>query len=338
MKYRVLGKTGLDVSVVGFGGIPIQRVEESEVAPIVNRALDLGINFFDTARSYSDSEAKLGAALRPYRKKVYIASKSMARTKVAMAEDIRGTLETMGLDYLDLYQMHNIKTNEELHTVQGPDGALAALLEAKSAGLVRHIGVTSHIKNFLLQILQTLQTKEVETAQFPFNPVELNGVPELLDLAGKINIGVIAMKPLAGGAFRHSELPLRFILNHPVSVAIPGMQSISEVEENATMGDNPAPLNDEEKKILGAEATKMGTNFCRRCEYCKPCQQGVDVPLVFLLDGYYQRYGLQDWARQRYQAMKVKPEACQECGECEERCPYHLPIRRMLKEAAARLD
>jgi len=334
MRYRTLGRTGLKVSEIGFGGIPIQRISLEEAGAVINKALDLGINFFDTARGYTDSEEKLGAVLRKRRDGVFIATKSMARTKEEMAADIKKSLETMGLDYIDLYQMHNVKDRESLQQVLGKDGALAALKEARKNGLIRHIGVTGHIKSFLIELMKT---GEVETVQFPFNPVETDGVQEVLELAGKTDTGVIVMKPLAGGAFKNVTLSLRYILEHPVSVVIPGMDSVEQVEQNATVGSTTLQLSPEERQALDEEVARLGTTFCRRCEYCQPCPQGIDIPMVFLLDGYYQRYDLKGWARQRYEGMKVKPDDCLECGECEERCPYSLPIRRMLKEAASRL-
>jgi predicted aldo/keto reductase-like oxidoreductase len=334
MEYRTLGKTGLKVSVVGFGGIPIQRVSAAEANAIVNRALDLGINFFDTARAYTDSEEKLGAALKARRKEAVIATKSMARTGEAMAADIKKSLETMDLDYIDLYQLHNVKSKRELDRVLSPDGALAALKEAKKEGLIRHIGITGHIKDFLSQ---TLVLGEIETVQFPFNAVETVGVPELLKQAGAMGKGVIVMKPLAGGALRNGNLALRYILEHDVTTVIPGMDSLQQVEENAGVGNAPLPLTAAERYALDEEVKTLGGAFCRRCEYCKPCGQNIDIPTVFLLDGYYTRYNLQDWARERYRALKAGADACIGCGECEERCPYNLPIRQMLAEAAARL-
>lgn len=333
MRYRTLGKTGLQVSEIGFGGIPIQRVPFEQVGAIVDRALDLGINFFDTARGYTDSELKLGAALKGRRAEAIIATKSMARTRAEMAADIQKSLDTMGLGYIDLYQMHNVKDQVALEQILSSDGAMVALLDARRKGLIRHIGVTGHIKR---QIMELLKVEEIETVQFPFNPVETNDVQGLLESAGKAGAGVIVMKPLAGGTFKHPSLSLRFILGYPVSVVIPGMDSIAQVEENAAVGSQPA-LDQVERKSLEQEVAAMGITFCRRCEYCLPCQQGIDIPLVFLLDGYYQRYDLQGWAKQRYEGMKVKPDACQECGECEERCPYSLPIRQMLKDALTRL-
>ncbi|NPV73098.1 MAG: 4Fe-4S dicluster domain-containing protein [Pelotomaculum sp.] len=334
MRYRRLGRTGLQVAEIGFGGIPIQRISGEEAAAVINRALELGINFFDTARAYTDSEEKLGAVLRKRRGDVIIATKSMARTREKMAADIRRSLEVMGLEYIDLYQMHNVKDRESLQQVLGAGGALAALREAKKEGLVRHIGVTSHVKETLLELMKV---EDIETVQFPFNPVETNGVQEVLDLAGRTDTGVIVMKPLAGGGFRQAGLALRYILAHPVSVVIPGMDTVEQVEQNAAVGSGPLDLSPAEKNALEEEKAGLGATFCRRCEYCQPCPVGIDIPMVFLLDGYYRRYNLKDWAIQRYNAMKVKPGACKECGACEEKCPYNLPIRTMLKDAVCRL-
>jgi len=334
MEYRRLGKTDLKVSVIGFGGIPVQRIDTASAEKVVKRAIERGINFFDTARAYTDSEEKLGIALKEHRDQVIIATKSMARDKKGMAEDIDKSLKTMGVDYIDLYQMHNVKDKETLEQVLGANGALAALIEAKEKGKIRHIGVTSHIKAMLLEMLKI---KEIETVQFPFNPVEADGAKDVIDLAGKMDAGIIVMKPLAGGALTNAKLSLRYILEHPVSVAIPGMDSLEQVEENAAVGNELKPLTDQEREELDQIVGKLGTTFCRRCEYCLPCQQGIDIPSVFLFDGYYTRYDLKDWARGRYQALKVKADSCVECGECEERCPYNLPIRQMLKEAAQRL-
>ncbi|SFR13924.1 aldo/keto reductase [Desulfoscipio geothermicus] len=334
MQYRLLGKTGLKVSVIGFGGIPIQRVSVGDAYAIVNRALDLGINFIDTARGYTDSEAKLGEALKARRNEVIIATKSMARTREGMATDIQKSLETMGVDYIDLYQLHNVKDKEALEQVLAPDGALAALKEARKDGVVKHIGITGHLKNFLVE---ALETGELETVQFPFNAVETSGAEELINLAREKNAGIIVMKPLAGGAIREAGPALRYLLEHAVSTVIPGMDSVQQVEENAQVGRELRPLTADERKVLEEETGTLGDAFCRRCEYCQPCPQAIDIPTVFLLDGYYTRYGLQGWAMERYRGMKTKADACIECGECEEKCPYNLPIRRMLAEAASRL-
>lgn len=336
MQYRVLGRTGLKASVIGFGGIPIQRISEAESALVITRALDLGINFFDTARAYTDSEAKLGAVLNKRRSEVLIATKTMSRTAEGMAADIQNSLTAMGLDYIDLYQLHNVKDSPALEQVFGPGGALEALKQAKKDGLVRHIGITGHVRSFLVE---ALKTGEMETVQFPFNAVEAAGAGELLDLAAKTGTGVIVMKPLAGGVIPNPGPALRYILEHPaVSTVIPGMDAPEQVDQNAAVGAEPRPLTGAERKALEELAARLGSNFCRRCEYCQPCPQGVDIPTVFLLDGYFTRYELQDWARERYGEMKITARDCVECGECEEKCPYSLPIRSMLAEAVTRLE
>jgi len=334
MQYRILGRTGLKVSVVGFGGIPIQRIPETDSTAIINRALELGINFFDTARGYTNSEAKLGAVLGKKRDQVIIATKAMSRTAAGMTADIHQSLKTMGLDYIDLYQLHNVKDRQAYEQAFGPGGALDALKQAKRDGLVRHIGITGHIRSF---VVEALKTGELETVQFPFNAVEAAGAEELLNLAANTETGVIVMKPLAGGAIKNTGPALRFILEHPVSTVIPGMDALEQVDQNAAVGTDLRPLNGTERKALEEMAAKLGSTFCRRCEYCQPCPQGVDIPTVFLLDGYFTRYELQDWARERYRGMKVTARECVECGECEEKCPYSLPIRTMLAEAKTRL-
>lgn len=330
MNYRTLGRTGLRVSVMGFGGIPIQRVTPEEAEMIVNRALDMGINFFDTARGYTDSEAKLGAALKQRRQEAIIATKSMARSKEGMAADIRKSLATLGVEMIDLYQLHNVKDKDALEQILAPDGALAALKEAKQEGLIKHIGITGHIKELLLEVLKT---GEMSTVQFPFNAVERDA-QELLNLAKQTNTGVIVMKPLAGGAIRNANLALRYLLEQPVATVIPGMDSIQQVEENALLASEARPLTAEEQEVLKAETDKLGEGFCRRCEYCKPCPQDIDIPGIFLLEGYYTRYDLKDWARERYKGLSAKADACIECGQCEEKCPYGLPIRNMMANAA----
>ncbi|OPX83869.1 MAG: General stress protein 69 [Pelotomaculum sp. PtaB.Bin104] len=334
MLYRTLGRTKIKVSIVGFGGIPIQRISVEEAGLIVNRALDLGINFFDTARGYTDSEAKLGAALKTRRKEAVIATKSMARTREAMTADIQRSLAALRTNYIDIYQLHNVKDQATLEQILGEDGALAALKEAKQDGLIGHIGVTGHIKNFLLE---AIKIEEVETVQFPFNAAETTGVNELLLGAVQADTGIIIMKPLAGGSLKNADIALRYILDNPVSAVIPGMDSLQQVEENASAGADPRPLTPHENSKLEEEVKKIGAVFCRRCEYCLPCRQGIDISSIFLFDGYYTRYNLKKWASERYRGLQTKADACKECGECEEQCPYGLPIRQMLKDAAARM-
>ena len=169
---------------------------------------------------------------------------------------------------------------------------------------------------------------------YPYNIVETHG-EELIQKCKDKNIGFIAMKPLAGGAIEDATLALRFICsNDAVSVVIPGMFDLKEIEQNLKACEDTAEISEEEMESIKKVQEELGSNFCRRCNYCAPCSVGIDIPGVFLMQGYLDRYGLEEWAKGRYASMKVKASACVECGACEPRCPYNLPIRKMLKDAA----
>ena len=290
-----------------------------------------GINYIDSARGYTVSESFIGEGLEGIRDKFILATKSMSRTKEAMAKDIDISLENFRTDYIDLYQVHNPSV-EQLDQVIGADGALEALLEAKEAGKIGHIGLTAHS----LEVFEkALEMDWVETIMFPYNIVERQG-EALIHRCREKNIGFIDMKPLAGGAIEDGRLALRFICANPdVTVVIPGMYDVSEIEKNIEAVEDTTPLTGEELEGMEAVRKQLGTNFCRRCNYCQPCTVGINISGCFLFQGYLDRYGLEDWARDRYATIPVKAGACVECGECETRCPYNLPIREMLKKCAA---
>lgn len=331
MEMKILGKTGLTVSAVGFGGIPIQRIKKEEARPLLQAVRAAGINYIDTAKAYTVSEEWLGEALRGMRDEFVLATKSMARTKEAMAADIEDSLRKLQTGYIDLYQIHN-PSMAQLTQVMEPGGALEALTEAKEAGKIGHIGLTAHSREVFER---ALELDFVETVMFPYNIVETQG-EELIKRCAEKNIGFIAMKPMAGGAIEDGTLAMRFILqNSAVTVVIPGMYCAEEVHQNCAAAENKSPLTAEECAKIDAVRAELGENFCRRCNYCAPCTVGISIPSVFLFEGYLSRYNLQDWAHERYATLNVKASACIGCGECEERCPYHLPIREMLKRAAA---
>lgn len=332
MEYRILGKTGLKISRLGFGGIPIQRVDAKITEDIVSFLEKQGINFIDTARGYTVSEEYLGKALVGKREKFILATKSMARTKEAMEKDIEISLNNLRTDYIDLYQVHN-PTPEQLKQVAAPGGALEALQEAKSNGKIGHIGVTAHsLEVFSL----ALSFEWVETVMFPYNIVETQG-EELIRKCKEKNVGFICMKPLAGGAIDNHELAIRFTLSNPsVDTVIPGMASVQEAQSNLKAAQNTSPLSDKEQSECDKIIKELGTNFCRRCNYCQPCTAGISIYSMFLMEGYYTRYKLEDWAKSRYYAFDKTASDCVDCGLCEERCPYNLPIRKMLKTVAER--
>ena len=330
MDYRVLGKTGLSVSRMGFGGIPIQKIDKEGTKVLMQRLLAEGVNFIDTARGYTVSEEYLGYALEGIRDRFVLATKSMARTKTAMAADIDLSLKNLRTDYIDLYQVHN-PSPKELEQVLAPGGALEALLEARAAGKIGHIGVTFHS----LELFEKALTYGwVETIMFPYNLVETQA-EDLIRICGEKNIGFIAMKPLAGGAIEDATLALRYVTANPhMSVVIPGMAEEKEIAQNLSAVNDTAPLSGEELAKIQSLRNTLGTQFCRRCNYCAPCSVGIAIPAVFVLEGYFSRYDLQDWAMKRYQGLEKKASDCIGCGDCETRCPYNLPIRDMLRKTA----
>ena len=332
MEYRVLGKTGLQISRMGFGGIPIQRIDAEGVKTLIHELKDAGVNFIDTARAYTVSEEYLGYALEGIREDFVLATKARGRTKEAMAADIQQSLHNLRTDYIDLYQIHNI-TPEQLETVIAPGGALEALLEAKAAGKIHHIGVTAHS---LDTFRMALELPWVETFMFPYNIVETQA-EDLIAKAAEKNIGFICMKPLAGGAIEDATLALRYICANPnVTVVIPGMAEPKELRQNLAAVSDNSELTQEEKAGFQKIRSALGTQFCRRCNYCQPCSAGINISGVFLFEGYLSRYGLADWAKERYASLDKKASDCIGCGACESRCPYGLPIRKMLKQAAVK--
>ena len=331
MEYTMLGSTGLRISRMGFGGIPIQKTDAQVTRALMEELVAHGVNYIDTARGYTVSEAYLGEALVGLRDNFVLATKSMARTKEAMARDIETSLQNLRTDHIDLYQVHNPSLSE-LEQVVAPGGALEALLEAKAAGKIRHIGVTAHMAAVFERAL-TLPW--VETVMFPYNIVETQG-EALMKRAHEQGVGFICMKPLAGGALEDAALAMRFIAQNPdVSVVIPGMCDVREVRQNIDAFENTAPLTQEELAQIETIRKELGTQFCRRCNYCQPCTAGISMSGIFVLEGYLNRYGLGDWAKQRYAAMAKKAGDCVGCGVCETRCPYQLPIREMLKRCKA---
>lgn len=332
MKYRTLGKTGLNVSVVGLGGIPVQRITPEKTRELLERLVQLGVNFIDTARGYTVSEEYLGAALEGMRDKFCLATKSMSRDYEHMAADVETSLSNLRTDHIDLYQLHNIKTQADFELAFSDKGAVAALQDAVKAGKVRHIGATAHSVDALAELLRH---PEIETVMFPYNIVENQG--EALFAQAKLqNVGVIVMKPMAGGSIEDGTLAMRYILrNENCTVAIPGMAELAEAEENAAAAGIEGPLTEDELARIETIREQLSGNFCRRCGYCAPCTVGIDIPSCFLMEGYLKRYDLADWARTRYAAMSAKASACIGCGKCEMRCPYELPIREKLREVAA---
>lgn len=329
MNYKVLGKTGLTVSEVGIGGIPIQRADVAAAKALLAAAAEMGVNFLDSARAYSVSESYLGEALEGIRDRFVIATKSGAKTKEDMARDVDISLQNFRTDHIELYQFHNPNA-AGLQQIVAPGGALEALLEAKEAGKIGHIGITLHSKELFEEVLEL---SWVETIMFPYSIVETQA-EQLIAKCREKNIGFICMKPMAGGALDDANLAMRFLArNEHIGIVIPGMASVCELEQNVAAYADKSPLTEEEIRKIDAVRRELGSSFCRRCNYCAPCSAGISIYSVFLFEGYLTRYNLVDWATGRYNAMEKHASDCIGCGVCEPRCPYGLPIREMMQRA-----
>jgi len=323
-----LGRSGLSVSRIGFGGIPITRRTFDDAVSVVRRALDLGVTFIDTANSYLDSEEKIGRAIAGRRRGVVLASKSGATTRQGIVEHIELSLRRLRTDHIDLYQLHNLSKPENWEVAQGPAGALEGLRLAQEQGKVGHVGVTSHS----LDLARSLVESDCfETVMLPFNVIIHEAEEELLPLARSENVGFIAMKPMGGGELTDADLAVRWLCGFQDVQVLVGFEREEEVEEVAALAEAAEPLSDEELREVERIRRETGPLFCRRCGYCQPCPEGVPVSMVMVFGSLMKRFGPEVAAR-RWGTSVEKARACTECGACEEKCPYGLPIRERLKE------
>jgi len=324
-----LGQTNLVVSRVGFGGIPIQRISEEETICVVRRCLDLGITFFDTANAYSNSEERIGMALGKRRANVIIATKTYARDRTTAREHLDLSLRRLGTGYIDLWQFHDVSTAEAYEQLLGPGGAMQAAQKARKQGKVRHVGITSHSLDIALE---AVPSGHFETVQFPFNFVTNEARINLIPLANKNDVGFIAMKPFAGGMLEDANLAIKYVLQYESVLPDPGIEQPSQIEEIVASANGSLELSSEEQKRIEQIRSQLGTRFCRRCGCCQPCPEGVRIRFLMNLESFWKRFPRERLIEGDFAAAAKSGNNCIQCGTCEERCPYHLPIREILQE------
>ena len=329
MKKVKLGRTNLEVSLIGFGGIPIQRLTEAEAIRVVQRTLDLGVTFIDTANGYTTSEERIGAAIAGRRDQVVIATKSGASDRATALEHLDLSLKRLNTDHIDLWQFHGINNQEKYDRIMAPDGAMEAFQAALQAGKVCHIGFSSHSLDMALRLVPT---GLFETVQFPFNFVISEPANGLLPLAREHDLGFIAMKPMAGGLLDKANLVFKYLLRFEGIVPDPGIEKTEEIEEIIGIVNGPWALTPTEQAELEQTREELGTRFCRRCQYCQPCPQGISIHTVLNTRSFWKRMPPERFFGERTAQTTAKAEECLECGECEAKCPYNLPIREMLSE------
>lgn len=337
MKTVRLGKTGLEVSRVGIGGIPLTRPTETDAVRVIQHALDLGVTFIDTAVGYGGgmSEERIGKAIAGRRDQVILATKTHGPDKTASLEHLELSLRRLNTDYIDLWQFHGVGSLESWNErVLGAGGIMEVAQEALRAGKIRHIGASSHNIDAALEMVAS---GHIETIQFPFNFISNEAIAKLVPLAREHNVGFIAMKPFAGGRIRDANLAIKYLLQFDNVVPDPGIERAEEIEEIvAIVNSEDWQLSPQQLQEIEDIRERVGTRFCRQCGYCMPCEQGVYIPGLMYLPILWELWPPDWFFSWDYVLGSVRSaECCIECGECEAKCPYNLPIREMMAEHLA---
>ena len=329
MKKVRLGKTGINVSQIGFGGIPIQRLSEVDAINVVRRCIELGLDFIDTANAYTTSEERIGKAISVQRENLVIATKTLARTSEEVKEHLELSLKRLRTNYIDLYQLHNVSDLDAWKLIREKNGPLTTLEEAKRQGVIRHIGATSHSLDMAKELVKS---GIFETIMFPFNFITHEAADELLPLTRINDVGLIAMKPLEGGRLQNVGLAFKYLCQFSDVVTIVGIEKVGEIEEIVEILKGPLSVEELDKLEIERQRREMGSLFCRRCDYCQPCTTDIPISLVMDYPSLVRRlpperiYSDSDFIDDAMQ----KAANCTKCGDCEKRCPYGLPIQDML--------
>lgn len=328
MKYLPFGKTGVSVSELGFGAIPVIRLTFDEAERVLRTAFDRGITLFDTANLYHDSEEKIGRALSPVRDKIFLATKSMKRDGKSVAEHIDLSLKRLKTDYVDLFQFHQVAQEKDREVIYAPGGAMEAALAAQRAGKVRFIGVSSHS---IPMAMKLIRTGDFVSIQFPFNFIETEAADALHSLARELGVAILAMKPFAGGAITDAALAFKYLRSHADLFPIPGYDSAESVEQVVSFYDAPNNASGKDFEEMARIKSELGGEFCRRCEYCQPCPFGVAITGGMIYPLLASRMSPKVASGFAAANLDTVPN-CTECGVCVTRCPYTLPIPAMLKK------
>ena len=319
-----LGKTNLEVNKNGFGALPIQRCSMDEAVEILKKAYDEGINFYDTAHFYTDSEEKMGKAFEDIpRENIYLVSKTAAETPEVFWSDLKTSLESLKTDYLDLYQFHNIS-----FVPKEDDDVYKAMLEAKEKGMIRHIGITTHKITFAHE---AIESGLYETLQYPFSYLSGEEEIELVEKCKDLDVGFIAMKAMGGGLIKNSKASFAYINQFDNVLPIWGIQKLEELDEFLSYDDTTV-LTDDLKAEIEKDKEELGENFCRGCAYCMPCPEEINISLCARMSLWIRRFPAEPYLTEEYQEMMEHTKDCTECYSCTDKCPYELDIPELLKE------
>ncbi len=322
------GRTGLVVTKLAFGGIPIQRVSRRDAIRLVRDALELGINFIDTAHGYGHSEELFGEAIQTVRRdSVVIATKSPAADGKTLLSDLDESLRRLRTDHIDIFQLHNVASSKKMAAVMAPRGAFEGLKEGIRAGKIRFAAFSSHSLPIAAEMIRT---GGFDAVQIPFNFLDCQAAEEVIPLAQQADMGVIAMKPLGGGLLEDARLCFRYLLQFPGVIPDPGIETLPQLCEILEVVESSGPLTAEEIERIEQHRIRLGKEWCHRCDYCQPCPQHIPISTVLIAKSFARRMPAEK--AQSFVAEGFKAaENCQECRECVQRCPYHLEIPALLK-------
>jgi uncharacterized protein len=326
MEKMRLGRTGLTVSRSGFGALPIQRASPQDAHDILCAAHENGIDFFDTARAYSDSEEKIGQALAGVRDEIVIATKSHAANAGDLISHLETSLRNLKTDYVDILQLHNPAT---LPDPRDPDGLYGALRSAQKKGMTRYIGMTNHRRAVALEAVRSGQ---YDTVQFPFSYLSADEDRELVDECRKHDIGFIAMKALSGGLVSNIAATFTYLRQFDVVLPIWGIQRMSELQEFIELEKSPPALDEQMRDCIEQDRRELCGEFCRGCGYCLPCPADIPIPMAARLSFALKRMPWRQFMQPEWKKQMEKIRECQDCGHCRQHCPYGLDTPALLKK------
>jgi len=327
MEKVIFGKTGLMVSKIAFGGIPIQRLSIPDAADVVRGVINLGVNFIDTANGYTDSEEKIGLAIRDFpRDSLVIATKSGARDKKTFLENLDLSLKRLCTDYIDIYQHHGIFTLEDYSVIMGEGGAFEGMMEAVRAGKVRFPAFSSHSIPAAITIMRE---GKFAVVQLPFNYVDDEAAKEAIPLAKELGMGFIAMKPFGGGLLSDANLSIKYLSQFDSIVPDPGVEKLSEMEEIVRIVESGEKFSASDALAIEKMKVELGSSWCHRCDYCQPCRQKISISGVLTIESMFKRMPFQRVNMMSGKNMETA-RSCIKCRDCVERCPYNLDIPELI--------
>ncbi|HUX22177.1 MAG TPA: aldo/keto reductase [Spirochaetia bacterium] len=363
MEKRKLGNTGVELSIVGFGGFHLIEIGSSEASYLLNTYLDRGGNYVETAASYGDgnSERKIGMAISSRREEYLLATKCGVRDAKGAEETVNRSLKNLKTDHLDVLFMHGVQTPAMLEQVLGPGGEIEAAEKMKKAGKVRFIAISGHGRQPVLE--EAVKRYPFDILMTGFNYFDRFNFPStegsLIDTCRDRGVGLLGMKAVADGyLYRSWEQAIRYTLSLPIASLVLGMNSREMLEKDLRLAESFTPITDEAREKIFKTAPELGDYVCRLCGKCRV--NGFDPEAIFLLEGLYDRqmddrrvddtaqFALRErlkfWfnqaeeAKNEYAALATRVDPDHDYSKLNELCPYGIDIDRKLKIAHDKLS